>query len=90
LVREPAFVPPHYSGQILLTHLPFADAGETGQDSKIGTGKSSAFRKVLCDAAHHLVAHDLPSRPTIRIFAGLMRDFLLSNCQEAEMKGQPE
>lgn len=63
LVREPAFVPPHYSGQILLTHLPFADTGETGQDSKIGTGKSSAFRKVLCDAAHHLVAHDLERVP---------------------------
>jgi hypothetical protein len=63
LVREPAFVPPHRSGQVLLTHLPFADAVKPRQDSKICTGKSSAFRKILCNAAHHLVAHDLESVP---------------------------
>ena len=63
LVREPAFVPPHCSGQILLTHLPFADGRETGQNSKIWTGKSSAFRNILRDTAHHLVAHDLERVP---------------------------
>ena len=63
LVREPAFVPPHGSGQVLLTHLPFANVGETGEHPKIGTGKPSPFRNVPRDAAHHLVAHDLERVP---------------------------
>ena len=63
LVREPAFIPTHRSGQILLTHLPFAEIPQTGQNPEIGTGKPGSFCQVFRDATHNFIAHDFERVP---------------------------